>query len=165
MIWMAAAMAASAIAKFAGDSANAKAQKKIQRYKNKMTNLAAAMSMNSITENEAMAVQQSARQAVAMRRDEMSTLGSTAVAAAAAGVKGNSVNLSVVDVQRNAGRAERDRQIDLEQQFLQFQQQRQSTVLSAAQGQDISYIPRPNFLSYALQAAPSVMSAYGKGGS
>lgn len=161
--WMAAAMLGSSVMSYMGDAANAKAQKKIQAYKNKMLNIAAALSQNSVTTNEILSSAQSARQAIAIRRDEMSTLASTSVSAAAAGVRGKSVNLSLIDVQRNAGNAEKDRQRDLAQSYLQYDQQRQNISLQAVQGQDLSYIPTPKLGTYLLSAATNYMSSTGGG--
>lgn len=149
---------AGALGQYAGDKANAKAQKRIQEYRNKMANISNAINQNAITTNTSLAIQQSARQAVYMRRDELSTMGSTAVAAAAAGVKGRSVNATLLDVQRNAGLAERNRARDMEEQFLQFDQQRLSSSLSAVMNQDLSYIPKPKLSSYLIKAATNIAS-------
>lgn len=141
---------------YRADRAQAKAQKAIQAYRNKMLNISNAMNQNSITTNQTLAIQQSAKQAVFQRRDELSTLGATAVSAASAGVRGNSVNMSLLDVQRNAGFQEKARQTDLEQQFMQFRQERLTSNLSAVMGMDYSYIPKPALGSYMLKAAMDV---------
>ena len=158
-MWMAAyagLQAFSSIAAYSADKAKAKAQRKIQDYRNKMTDIANAINQNAITTNTTLAIQQSAKQAVHMRRDELTTLGSTAVAAAAAGVRGNSVNQTLINVQRNAGLLEKQRSDDLQNYFLQEKQQRLSSSLSAVQNQDLSYIPKPSLSSYLLNAAGSV---------
>ena len=148
---------AGAMGQYSADKANAKAQKRIQEYRNKMANISNAINQDAITTNTTLAIQQSARQAVYMRRDELSTLGSTAVAAAAAGVRGRSVNATLVDVQRNAGFAESMRQRDLQEQFMQFDQQRLGSALSAVMNQDLSYIPKPSLGSYLMKAATNIV--------
>lgn len=147
---------AGALGQYSADKANAKAQKAVQKYRNKMANIANAINQNAITTNTILSMQQSARKAVFMRRDELSTLGSTAVAAAAAGVRGRSVNASLMAVQRNAATAERMRQNDLEEQFMQYDQERLSSSLSAVMNQDHSYIAKPSLGSYLFKAASSI---------
>lgn len=163
MFWMAAAagmQVLGAIGQYKADKANAKAARAIQEYKNKMLSISNALNQNAITTNTTLAIQQSARQAVYMRADELSTLGSTAVAAAAAGVRGRSVNQTLLAVQRNAGLQEAQRSTDLQQQFLQFDQQRLSSSLDAVNGQDLSYIPKPQLGSYLMKAATNIASSY-----
>lgn len=138
---------------YRADKAQARAQKRLKEYRNKMTNIADAINQNAITQNTTLAIQQSAKKAVHMRRDEISTLGSAAVAAAAAGVRGRSVNATLIDVQRQAGMLEKQRSDDLQQYFLQERQQRLSSSLSAVQNQDLSYIPTPRLGTYMLNAA------------
>ena len=150
------AQALGAIGSYRADKARAKAQKAMQEYRNKMTNIANAINQNAITQNTTLAIQQSAKQAVHMRRDELSTLGSTSVAAAAAGVRGRSVNSTLLNVQRQAGLSEKQRSDDLQQYFLQARQQRLSSSLSAVQNQDLSYIPKPSLGSYLLKAAGNI---------
>lgn len=153
---------------YRADKAQWKAQTAIKAYRNKMTNIANAINQNAITQNTTLAIQQSARQAVHMRRDELSTLGSTAVAAAAAGVRGRSVNATLMDVQRQAGLLEKQRTDDLEQYFLQTRQQRLGSALSAVQNQDLSYLPKPKFGQYLMRAAVNsanqAANAYAMGG-
>lgn len=158
-MWFAVAAGAQllgAFGNYSADTAQAKAAIQMQEYRNKMTHIANAINQNAITQNTTLAIQQSARQAVHMRRDELSTLGSTAVAAAAAGVRGRSVNATLLDVQRNAGLLEKQRTDDLEEYFLQARQQRLGSALSAVQNQDLSYIPQPSLGSYLLNAAGSI---------
>lgn len=147
---------AGAFSSYRADKAAAKAQRAMQAYKNKMLQIANAMNQNAITTNETLAIQQAARQAVFQRRDELSTLGSVAVSAGAAGVRGRSVNATLLDVQRNAGFQEKMRQTDLEQQFLQFRQERNNSNLSAVMGEDLSYIPKPSLGGYLLRAGTSI---------
>lgn len=141
-----------AFGSYRADKAQAKAQRAMQDYRNKMTNIANAINQNAITQNTTLQVQQSARQAVFMRRDELSVAGSTAVAAGAAGVRGRSVNATLVKVQQDAGLLEKQRADDLQNYFLQETQQRLSSSLSAVQNQDLSYIPKPRLSTYLLGA-------------
>jgi len=142
----------SAGLEYRADKKRWEAQKAMQAYRNKMTNIANAMNQNSITQNTTLTIQQSAKRAVHMRRDELSALGSTVVAAGAAGVRGRSVDASILDVKRNAGMMEKQRADDLQQYFLQEKQQRRSSALSAVQNQDLSYLPKPSLGMYMFKA-------------
>lgn len=141
--------------KYRADKAQAKADRAMQEYKNKMVNIADAMNQNSITTNTTKTIQQSARQAVHLRRNEIGVLGSTASAAAAAGVRGRSVNATIIDAKRNAGFAEGARVRDLEGAQDQFTQQRIGSRLSAIQNQDLTHIPKPRFSTYMFSAVAS----------
>ena len=160
MAVMAAAAVAQTALQFMQASKQAKYQKKMQRYRNGMLNIANAMNQNSITTNTSLQIQQSAKQAVAVRKGELSTLGSASVAAAAAGVRGNSVNSTLVNLQRNAGLMEKQRKDDLDQYFLQTRQQRMQSTLSAVQGTDVSYIPKPSLGAYILKGGMRAYSDY-----
>lgn len=158
----------SAMGQYSADKAQAKAQKAIQKYKNKMARIADAINQNALTTNTTLAIQQSAQQAVYQRKDELSSLGSTAVAAAAAGVRGKSVTASLLDVKRGAALIEKQRSDDLQHTFMQIDQQRLGSALSAVQNQDLSYIPKPSFGTYLVgalaQSEKQVMSFMGFGG-
>ncbi len=153
----------SAFLSYGADKAQAKAAKRMQEYRNGMVNIANAINQNAITQNTTLAIQQSAKQAVHMRRDELSTLGSTAVASAAAGVRGRSVTSTLLNVQRQAGLMEKQRSDDLQQYFLQAQQQRLSSSLSAVQSQDLTAIPEPSLGAYLFDAAKSTVSSLAGG--
>jgi hypothetical protein len=137
-----------------------------------MTNIANAINQNAITTNTTLAIQQSAKKAVHLRREEITTLGATAASAASAGVRGRSVNATILDVKRNAGLIEKQRTDDLRQVFLQEKQQRLGSTLSAVQNQDLTYLPKPKFSNYlagamissAKQAVGALSGGMGGGG-
>jgi hypothetical protein len=133
------------IGRYSQEKAQAKYARKIQEYKNKMTNIADAINQNVITQNTTLQIQQSAQKAVFMRSDALGAIGSATASAGAAGVKGRSVNAALTDISRKAGLLEKQRAQDLEQYFMQADQQRLSSSLSAVQGQDLSYIQQPSF--------------------
>lgn len=156
MVWQVAA--AQAALGFLSDRAKSKAQKAWQKYQNAMTNLSNAESQNAITMNEIFANQASAMQALDIRKSFLATEATNEVSAAAAGVKGRSVNQVIFDVQRTANIAEANRIETLNTTNLSFDKQRQGSAMSAAMQQDYSYIPKPSFLGSMLGAA---MGSYG----
>jgi len=140
----------------------AKAQRAWQQYSNTMVRLSDAVNQNAITTNEILSQQAFADQAINIKQSNILTEAQAQVSAAAAGVKGNSVDDVMLDINRNAANAENQRQNDLAASYLTFDQQRQSSSMSAAMSQDYSYIPRPKLGSYLLDA--TVKSFGGQGG-
>jgi hypothetical protein len=167
MWWMVAAAAAGALLGGAGASQQYKSDLKAaewnikyQKYRNAMTNIANAQNQNAITTNTSLAIQYSALKAINIQADAIGDRGRSVVAAAAAGVGGNSVAATIADMDRAAANAEYARREELNTQFLGFDQQRRSSAMSAAQQQDYSYIPLPDkssitmgFLKGAMQGA------------
>ena len=139
--------AIAAYGTFSASKAKADAQRAVQKFNNKMVNIANAMNQNVISTNTTLNIQQSARKAVALDRNELTAVGAATVSAAAAGVRGNSVDSTIDNVQRGAGLLEHQRELDLEQQFDQQFNQRLNSSFSARQNQDTSYIAKPSLAS------------------
>lgn len=159
-MWFAAAQTGttvlSALSGYKAQKAQYKVQKRLQEYRNKMTRITAALSQNAITDNVILTQKQAARKAVGLRREEMSTVGSATVAAAAAGVRGRSVNQTLVDVQRNYATQEFLRTSDLKDAFAQFDQQRLNTEVQATLSMDHSFIEKPSLGAALLKIGSSV---------
>lgn len=155
MIWMAALTAASALASYGADKATAKAQQAYQVYKNAMARISNATTQNVITENQIATNQAYGDQAVGIKQQNILSVAQAEVSAAAAGVKGRSVNQVQLDINRSAALAERKRQNDMTNSNLSFAGQRQQSAQAAANAQDYSYIPTPKLGSYLLKAAAS----------
>ena len=149
-MWQVAMMAGQAGLGFLQGRQQAKAQKAWQRYRNTMTNLSAAGAVNSINSNEQIFRDTSTMEAIDIKKSFLESTASNAVSAAAAGVKGRSVNQVLFDVKRNADMAEGNRQIKYAQATNAFQQQRQNAAMSAAMQQDYSYIPEPSAIGALL---------------
>lgn len=149
---------------YQADKASAKAAKAWQAYSNTMIRLSDAVNQNAITTNEILSQQAFADQAIGIKQSNILTTAQAEVSAAAAGVKGVSVDDVLLDINRNAANAENKRQNDLKASRLAFDQQRQSSALSAALQQDYSYIPSPKLGSYLLNAATKSFGGGGGGG-
>ena len=150
---------------YKADKAEYKAKKAWQDYRNTMTNLSNAVSQNAITSNEILSNAAFARQAMQLQKATMATEGSVVSSAAAAGVKGKSVNQVVLSVQRSSAEQERERQIQLETSWMASDQQRVNSAMSAAMQQDYTYIPKPKastyFINAAIKTAEQVAGAMG----
>ncbi len=156
---------------YKADKAEAKANQKWQAYRNTMTNLSGAMQQNSITINERLSEFAFASQAISDKRANLLTVGASEAAAAAAGVKGNSVNRVMFDINRNAAIKDRQRQINLQNARLAFDESRRASAMSTKMQMDFSYIPKPKAASYYLDAFQDTQDVYsdlfggGSGGS
>jgi hypothetical protein len=155
MFWMAALTAAQAVSQYGADKATAKANKAYQAYKNAMARISDATTQNVITENQIATNQAYGDQAVGIKQQNLLSVAQSEVSAAAAGVKGRSVNQVQLDINRSAALAERQRQNDMTNSNLSFAGQRQQSAQSAANAQDYSFIPTPKLGSYLLKAGMS----------
>lgn len=145
-------------------SANSKAGRAMQAYNNKMKDLSATLSQNSVTRNQLRAVDALSTNAVNLKKDSIFMRARVEVSAAAAGVKGNSVNRTLRETIGDAASREVDRQEAFRETMMDIESERYGIQVSAAMQQDYSYIPKPNTASYYLSAAASTasssMSAY-----
>jgi hypothetical protein len=141
---------AKSLGSFILSSAEAKNKRKWQKYNNAMLMLQSGQNNNVLTDNENMARERSAEEAFLIRRSEYITKASVEVEAAASGTVGRSVNMVLFDVGRNAAVADRDRQRDLDLQYLGFDNQRRQLAMETKMSLDTSDIPNPNPFSAAL---------------
>lgn len=136
--------------KYSAAAKEAKAKEAYQKYHNSMVQLSAASQQNSVTLNEIMYNEASADQALQIQKGGITSSGTIEASAAAAGVKGNSVYLSMLDVKRNAVQAEYKRAATFKNAMLSFDAQRQNIAFGAVMNRDNSFIPTPNAASYIL---------------
>lgn len=134
------------------DETAAKAGRLVQQFNNTMVRLSDANNQNAITTNQMLSNEAFADQALMIRKGGLIAAAKTETMAAAAGVKGRSVNQAMFDVQRNAAQRDYQRQVAQKNQNLAFDQQRVNSALGAEMNQDYSYIPKPRAASYYLQA-------------
>jgi hypothetical protein len=153
--WMLALQGAQAFSAFGADKARAKADQAYQAYKNAMARISDATTQNVITENQIATNQAYGDQAVGIKQQNILSVAQAEVSAAAAGVKGRSVNQVQLNINRSAALAERQRQNDMKNANLSFAGQRQQSAQAAANAQDYTYIPTPKLGSYLLKAGMS----------
>ena len=143
----------SAMMGYNADSAKSKAQRQWQTYSNAMKDLSATQSQNAVTSNQLLLSDSFASRAFQLKKESLFTQGRVEVSAAAAGVKGKSVNRTMREVLGNFAGREADRQEAFRVGLMGMDQQRREIQVSAAMSQDYSYIPKPNAASYYLGAA------------
>ncbi len=153
-MWMAVAQAglstAGSFMSYKAEKAQYKAKKQWQEYNNKMLRIVDASNQNAITTNTINMQQSATLQAINNQRSSILAAGAAAVSAGAAGVEGNSVNMTMFDIQRNGAVAEYTRALGVSQAHDQFAQQRLQSATSAHMQQDFSYIPKPSLASAVL---------------
>lgn len=154
----------SSIQGYQAEKAQYKASMAWQKYSNTMIRLSDSINQNAITTNSIFAQDQSIFEEQQIQEGSIGALAQAEVGAAAAGVKGRSVNQSMLDIKRNAANRENERVINLRNQFIAFDQQRLQSRFSAEQSQDRSYLPKPSLASALLNGASKAAGAYGKGG-
>lgn len=151
MWWMPASQAALAGVEtglsYEAQSASAKAQKKFQTYRNNMIAFSAGEATNDVTTNVSLAEVASVNQSLDIEKNELQALGSAKVSAAAAGVKGNSVNATENDIQRNAANQQDQRIDNLNQTLMQADQQKRSISINEQSSFDLSPISQPNLFA------------------
>lgn len=129
-------------------------------YSNAMTDLSNSINQNAITTNEVLAVQASDLRALDISKVSIAQAAQANVVAAAAGVKGRSVNQSIFDIQRNAATADYNRVVELNNQFLAFDQQRLNSSMSARLNQNYSYVAKPSASTALLGSVSSALTPY-----
>lgn len=141
-------------------SIQADLQERIQAYRNTMSKLSAARSMNAITVNEARASDAATQADVLIQRQSMQDQAQQEVNAAAAGVKGNSVEMAARDLRASAGRARFAQKRQHHMQMTDLSNQRTSVAIGAITNQDVQVIPRPSVGSMLLGAGTNLLSIY-----
>lgn len=134
-----------------------------QNYKNTMTQIGGALNQNTLTANENIIRHQSADQAFDITRSAYLTSAQAEVSAAAAGVGGRSPNDVLFDIGRNEATAQAKRQMDLQSQYTQVDNEREQVAFQTASQMDYSPIPKPNPATYLLGFATDAMKLYKSG--
>lgn len=137
-------------------SKKAKSDAKWQDYNNRMVMIQNGMNQNAITTNENMRRERLAIQKFSLQKQEMATIASAEVAAAATGTIGRSVNMVLFDINRNAAqtRARMDKDSDYAEE--QARNQRENAAMGAQTQLDLRTIPSPNPATAMLGIAGSI---------
>lgn len=141
-------------------SIQADLQERIQSYRNTMSKLSAARSMNAITVNEARASDAATQADFLIQRQSIEDQAQQEVDAAAAGVTGNSVEMAARDLKASAGRARFAQKRQHHMQMNDLSNQRTSVAIGAITNQDIQVIPKPSVGSMLLGAGTNLLSIY-----
>lgn len=137
-----------------------KMQRTLQKYQNILTDLSAAMSNNQITRNEAAMRKQAVEHTFTSQLIAMEDESSAKVAAAAAGVSGNSVDQVTQGLRRNA--AQRNLQITeaIEQGELDIRDQRVAVIQGANMAQNRDVLARPSLANALLGTSMNLLDTW-----
>lgn len=133
-----------------------KSDKAWQNYNNKMTRLQNAQNQNNLTANEGMLIERTAREKFNVQISEYKTAASATVAAAAVGAEGNSVDLVLLDISRNADRAEARITQDFDYSINSIRNQQDASDMQTEMQVDYTSLPKPNLATSLLDFGANV---------
>lgn len=151
---------ASSWGQYQSASITADLQERIQAYRNTMSKLSAARSLNAVTVNEARAGDAATQADVMIQQQAMRDQSRQEVDAAAAGVTGNSVEMAARDLRASAGRARFAQKRQHHQQMTDMSNQRTTIAIGAITNQDVQVIPKPSIGGMLLGAGTNLLSIY-----
>lgn len=131
-----------------------------QAHSNAMRELASASATNQVTLAESQIRDKSMRLSAALQKQSIKDRGSAEVSAAAAGVKGGSVEQMMLGLRRSAMQAQHARMRNRDAQLLAQDTQRNNIKLAAVLGEDISVIPQPSAASAMLGLGAQLIQTY-----
>lgn len=134
--------------------------RKMQKYRNAVNQLNARRQTSAVNVNESRMRSAGAQAEDMIRRTSIVDQGRAAVAAAAAGVKGNSVSMVSREMQGSADRASFAARRQLNQQMADSKQQKASIAIGAVMNEDIQIIPKPSMGAMLLGAGTNLLSIY-----
>lgn len=121
-----------------------------QEYNNKMTRIQGGLNQGIITTNDLMRKDRKMTQLLQIEKSEKATAASAEVSAAATGTIGNSVNMVLFDIGRNAATARAQLERDDDLQDVQSQNQRLQSALGMEMQIDNRTINGPSMASMML---------------
>lgn len=151
---------AGSIGEYATASSTSKLNSQIQAYRNTMSKLSAARSLNAVTVNQVRTQDAMIIADQMIQKQAMVDQGRQEVEAAAAGVTGNSVAMAARDLRASAGRASYAQKRQATQQQAEMRGQKTSIAISAITNQDIQVIPKPSVGSLLLGTTTTMLSIY-----
>jgi len=120
------------------------AEERWREWRNKMTRIADAQNQNALTENAIQVKAQNDMKALVLRVKGMSTAANANVSAAAAGVKGRSVDDVLLASRRSVAQADFQRTEEFRTGLNDIRHKRRISSLQAVQAQDHSYNAPPS---------------------
>jgi len=141
-------------------SAQTRMQESIQEYQNSMMQLSAARSKNAVTVNEIRARDAQTDAIGLIQRTSIQDKGAAAVAAASAGVAGNSVNQIVSDLNASAGRATYAQKRQTNQTLQELGEQRTSISIAAITNRNTQVLTKPSVGSMLLGVGTNLLDIY-----
>lgn len=133
---------------------------KMRKYRNKMLEITAAMTGNTITLNQIATRDASVRLQFEIAKQAAQDQGSAEVAAAAAGVAGQSVNAAMRGLRSSAAAAQAARKAQRRSEFTAHSQERKNLAMSTLLGKDITITSKPSLMSAAVGLGKSLIDDF-----
>ena len=134
--------------------------RKMQKYQNTVNQMNARRQTSAVNVNESRMRSAGAQAEDMIRRTSIVDQGRAAVAAASAGVKGNSVDMVNREMQGSADRASFAARRQLNQQLSDSAEMKKSIAIGAVVNEDIQIIPKPSMGAMLLGAGTNMLSIY-----
>ena len=136
-------------------------QRAYQSWSNSMTDLSNAVNQDAITLNQIQYIDASAQQANDIQEKGMTAAGAVQANAAAAGVRGNSVQVNMAHIEGAAASAEYIRQREFKYALLGFDQSRTTSTLMTAMNKNYSTYSGGDLASSGMSSAMSIAMMVG----
>lgn len=149
-----------AVSDYMAAADEAKIERRMQAYRNTLNKLSAERQIAAVNVNEDRQRSSYAQQAGVIQRTSIADKGRAAVSAAAAGVKGNSVDLQLRDLQGSADKASFFARRQFHQQMSDSGEQKKSIAIGAIANGDIQVIPKPSVGAMLLGAGTNLLGIY-----
>ncbi len=133
---------------------------KLQKYRNRMLEVSAAMNRRVITLNEVATRDASIRMSWELQRTAAQDQGSAEVSAAAAGVQGNNVDATMRGLRSSALGAQAARKSRFRAEMRAHHNERVNLNVGTIMGKDIQVQSRPSMLSAAIGLGATLMDTY-----
>lgn len=151
---------AGTLGSFASARIQADMEESMQKYRNTMSALSAARAKNAITTNEIRTRDANVFQDSMIQRTAMQDQARAELNAAAAGVKGNTIDQVATDLMASEGRAQYARERQHKQQLAEFGEQRRSVAIDLLLNKDTQVIAKTSIGSLLLGAGTSLFDIY-----
>jgi len=135
-------------------------QESARKHKEAMTALSAAQQFNAVTVQEAQTRDAGMRAAVSLNMQSLGNRSAAEVQAAAAGVAGNSVDQTMIQLERSALSANAARKLTLKSKRQAHGQQRKNIRMQQIYGRDISTPIPPSPTSALLGLGMTLLNSY-----
>jgi len=135
-------------------------QRKLQKYRNQMLEVTAAMSRNAVTLNSIQTRDATIRLSFALQQQSSQDLATAEVHAAAAGVQGASVDATMRGLRASALGAQAARKANYRAEVRAAHQENVNINVSAILGRDTQVHSKPSLLSAGLGLGANMMDIY-----
>lgn len=151
---------AQGIGNFIEEGIASKLAKQMKEYRNRMAAISASMSQNTIVLNEVASRDASSRLRTQIQIQAAEDQASASVSAAAAGVRGGSVDATMRGLRRSAANAQAARKNRLKSEQRAHAAESTNVTLAMIMGKDINVISKPSLLASAVGLGTTLLDTW-----